>query len=121
MVRAEVRAAVTGADAIRREPPRRARVPCVVVTSLPETSAPLVARTVWLDVAQAAVLLDLLPDDSPVCWLRHGEGLVGWGEAAIVRTSGPDRFAEAFYRAQGLSEVADYLARAGASPSARVA
>ena len=41
--------------------------------------------------------------------------------SAALAQAGPDRFAEAFYRAQGLAEVADYLARAAASPSARVA
>ena len=28
-------------------------------------------------------------------WVRRGDGLVGWGEAAVLRTSGPDRFADA--------------------------
>ena len=56
--------------------------------------APLVARTVEVDLSGAA-LTDLLPDDRPVAWLRRGDGLVGWGEAASIRTSGPGRFAEA--------------------------
>lgn len=41
--------------------------------------------------------------------------------SAALAQGGPARFAEAYYRAQGLSEVADYLARASASASARVA
>ena len=61
-----------------------------------EQATPLVARTVLLDSADATrSLLDLLPTDAPVSWLRRGEGLVGWGVAAEVRTSGPDRFADA--------------------------
>ena len=62
------------------------------------TSAPheetLVVRTVALDLP-VADLVDLLPDDAPVTWLRRGEGLVGWGVAAMVRTSGPTRFSDA--------------------------
>ncbi|TIC80096.1 isochorismate synthase [Nocardioides sp. GY 10127] len=55
----------------------------------------LVARTVALEPGVADSLLDLLPADSPVTWLRRGEGLVGWGEAAVVRTRGAERFADA--------------------------
>lgn len=41
-------------------------------------------------------LLDLLPDSADlVSWVRRGEGLVGWGTAAVVRTSGATRFAHA--------------------------
>ncbi|HEX6149994.1 MAG TPA: isochorismate synthase [Nocardioides sp.] len=40
-------------------------------------------------------MLALLPADRPVTWLRRGEGLVGWGAAAEIRTSGPTRFADA--------------------------
>ncbi|NYD56548.1 menaquinone-specific isochorismate synthase [Nocardioides marinisabuli] len=60
--------------------------------------APLVARTVAVDVARLDALgslLDLLPSDHPVSWLRRGEGLVGWGCAAVVRTQGPARFSDA--------------------------
>ncbi|WP_122816242.1 isochorismate synthase [Nocardioides pantholopis] len=56
---------------------------------------PLVARTVALDPADVDDLLALLPADRPVTWLRRGEGLVGWGVAAEIRTSGPTRFADA--------------------------
>ena len=59
------------------------------------SAGPLVARTVPVDPAVADSLLDLLPHDRPVTWLRRGEGLVGWGVAAEVRTSGPTRFADA--------------------------
>lgn len=41
-------------------------------------------------------LVTLLPDpDNPTCWVREGDGLVGWGEVARFTTSGPNRFAEA--------------------------
>jgi menaquinone-specific isochorismate synthase len=70
------------------------------VTSTSATSdAPatrLVARTVELVAADALPeqLLDLLPADEPLAWLRHGEGMVAWGVAARCRNSGPDRFAD---------------------------
>jgi len=52
-------------------------------------------RTVRLDVEEATRLLDLVPADRPVSWLRRGDGLVGWGVAAEVRTHGATRFADA--------------------------
>lgn len=72
----------------------------MVVTSsvTPEgqpSAGPLVARTVRLDPAVADSLLELLPTDRPVTWLRRGQGLVGWGVAAEVRTTGATRFADA--------------------------
>ncbi|WP_435742911.1 isochorismate synthase [Nocardioides sp. SYSU DS0663] len=60
-----------------------------------EAAAGLVVHTVSVPPADASALLDLLPTDRPVTWLRRGEGLVGWGVAAEVRTSGPTRFADA--------------------------
>ncbi len=56
---------------------------------------PLDVRTAWLDSDVASDLLSLLPGEDTVVWLRHGEGLVGWGVAARLRTSGPTRFADA--------------------------
>jgi menaquinone-specific isochorismate synthase len=56
-------------------------------------TAPLVVRTVAVD--EPAELLSLLPDDECTAWVRRGEGLVGWGTAAVCRTAGADRFAEA--------------------------
>ncbi|MBZ5735670.1 isochorismate synthase [Nocardioides sp. TRM66260-LWL] len=64
------------------------------MTTQPEPRVPLVARSVVLDHALGS-LLDLLPDDSPLCWLRRGEGVVGWGQAAVLRTRGASRFADA--------------------------
>jgi menaquinone-specific isochorismate synthase len=60
--------------------------------------AALDVRTVLVPASESAAvdsLLDLLPADAPLSWLRRGEGLVGWGVAAEVRTSGPTRFSDA--------------------------
>ncbi len=56
-------------------------------------SAPLVVRTVA--VADPGPLLALLPEQDATAWVHRGEGLVGWGVAAEVRTSGAQRFADA--------------------------
>jgi menaquinone-specific isochorismate synthase len=57
----------------------------------------LVARTLEVEAAEGLPenLLDLLPAESPMAWLRRGQGIVAWGEAARCVTSGPDRFADA--------------------------
>jgi menaquinone-specific isochorismate synthase len=54
-----------------------------------------VVRTVGLDLAAATALVELLPADGPVTWLRRGQGLVGWGRAAGIRTRGATRFSDA--------------------------
>ena len=59
------------------------------------STAPLVARTVEIELPAEASLLDLLPEDHPVTWLRRGDGLVGCGVAAEIRTRGAGRFDEA--------------------------
>src|SRR5450631_2214240 len=79
-----------------------------VVTSLPHSEPTragspaahvptLVARTVTLD--DPGALLSLLPETAGPqqvsSWVRHGEGLVGWGRALELRTSGAGRFNEA--------------------------
>jgi len=58
-----------------------------------DETSPLVVRT--RAVADAGPLLALLPRDDVVAWVRRGEGLVGWGSATVLRTSGADRFADA--------------------------
>ena len=40
-------------------------------------------------------LLDLLPSDAPIAWVRGGDGLVGWGSYATTKVSGPNRFNDA--------------------------
>jgi menaquinone-specific isochorismate synthase len=54
---------------------------------------PLLVRTIRLDDQEP--LLSRLPESGPLAWVRHGEGLVGWGEAARLLVRGSDRFAEA--------------------------
>ncbi len=56
-------------------------------------TAPLVVRTVR--VADPGPLLSLLPDQGGTAWVHRGEGLVGWGVAATVRTRGAGRFTDA--------------------------
>ncbi|MEO7351625.1 MAG: isochorismate synthase [Marmoricola sp.] len=57
----------------------------------------LVARTVEVTATEGLPenLLDLLPPENPMAWLRRGNGMVAWGEAARISTFGPDRFADA--------------------------
>lgn len=55
-------------------------------------------RTRVIDLADTASgqLLPLLPTGGDaLTWLRHGEGLVGWGEAARFEPSGAGRFEQA--------------------------
>jgi menaquinone-specific isochorismate synthase len=56
---------------------------------------PLVVRTVRIDPARVPDLIERLPDGDACTWLRKGAGLVGWGTAARIRTTGPTRFADA--------------------------
>jgi len=65
-----------------------------VTTPASSSTAPLVVRTVPVDLADLP-LLDLLPEQDPVSWIRRGEGVVGWGVAARLETSGPTRFSDA--------------------------
>lgn len=61
-------------------------------------SATLTVRTVEIaedDPIAAVELLSLLPTDSPLTWLRRGEGLVGWGVAARAEFTGAERFSRA--------------------------
>ncbi len=59
----------------------------------------LVVRTTPLDLPEAdsdpAALLQLLPASAPLSWVRHGDGIVGWGEIARVDTSGAGQFTDA--------------------------
>ncbi|MER1996725.1 MAG: isochorismate synthase [Arthrobacter sp.] len=52
--------------------------------------------TVPLGVPSAAIgLLEYLVRNDQLCWIRHGEGLVGFGEVLRHTSTGPDRFASA--------------------------
>jgi menaquinone-specific isochorismate synthase len=78
-----------------------------------------VATTVALDAGSETLddLLALLPARRRVLsWVRHGEGLVGWGTAAEIRTSGPERFAHAakwFEELAAVSAVSDPVGEPG--------
>jgi len=79
---------------VRPAPDRGRRLLRVSEPSSSAVPAPLVVRTV--QVEDPGPLLTLLPPGpDAAAWVRRGEGLVGWGVAAVCRTSGPDRFAEA--------------------------
>jgi menaquinone-specific isochorismate synthase len=47
-------------------------------------------------IADPGDLVRQLPDQAAVAWIQHGEGLVGWGEAArVTLPAGEDRFTAA--------------------------
>jgi len=75
-------------------------------------------------VGSTADLLALLPrGDDALAWIRHGDGLVGWGEAARFEPSGPGRFeqAAAWWRDFAANaEVDDEVELAGTGPVAFV-
>lgn len=65
-------------------------------------------RTV--EIANPGALLRLLPAAGPdaiASWVRRGEGVVGWGQAATFTTRGADRFhaADEWWRATAASAV----------------
>src|SRR5690625_6355467 len=67
--------------------------------------APLVARTVALDGPSADLaLLTALPRNDALAWIRHGEGIVGWGEVTSITTHGAARFSQAALWWRELSE-----------------
>ena len=48
-----------------------------------------------VEIADPGDLLSRLPQDAPWAWVRHGEGLIGWGEAHRVDVpTGTQRFAQ---------------------------
>ncbi len=70
------------------------------MTAAALTSSAAPARTVTTvratrDHMAAGALLGLLPAEGALSWVRHEEGLVGWGEAARLEVSGSDALVEA--------------------------
>ena len=66
------------------------------VTAAALTSPAAAARTVTtVRSDDAGALLDLLPAEGALSWVRRGEGLVGRGEAARLEVTGPHALAEA--------------------------
>jgi menaquinone-specific isochorismate synthase len=66
------------------------------VTAAALTSPDAAARTVsTVRTDDATALLTRLPAEGALSWVRSGEGLVGWGEAARLEVSGPRALVEA--------------------------
>ena len=79
------------------------------------TAGALAVRTVGVPDPGVA-LVDLLPRSDALVWSRRGEGLAAWGEAAVLRCSGPDRFAQAqawWADVAGRTAVRDDVSRPG--------
>ncbi|MDO9379279.1 MAG: isochorismate synthase [Nocardioidaceae bacterium] len=75
----------------------------------PDAGVPrLVVRTTRIGPL-ANGLLDLLPEHDSLAWVRDGDGLVGWGRAAVASTSGPGRFSDAQDWWRDLTAAADVL------------
>ena len=74
-------------------PYRPLRFPTVTTPAATAASPGLTVRTTELDDDDP--LLSLLPAEHAVTWLRRDEGLVGWGVAAEIRTTGTTRFSDA--------------------------
>ncbi len=88
---------------------------CLVTSPSSAPAAPLIVRTVPVDLADLP-LLDLLPREEPVSWIRRGEGLVGWGVAARLETSGHTRFSDAvkwWSETVARAEVEDHVGEPG--------
>jgi menaquinone-specific isochorismate synthase len=81
---------------------------------------PLVVRTV--PVPDPGDLLARLPHPDALAWVRRGEGLVGWGEAArVLLPAGEDRFTAGEKWLHELfdgAEVTDEVAAPGTGPVA---
>ena len=98
----------------------------LVMSTVPGGAAPAAAavpRTVRSQpVDLVGTLLQRLPHPGDaLAWVRDGTGLVGWGEAARLEVSGPDRFAEArdWWRAVvAHAEVQDEVGAWGSGPVA---
>jgi menaquinone-specific isochorismate synthase len=89
-----------------------------VTRSHPAADPSLVVRTVALP-DDSVPLVTRLPAADPVAWLRRGDGLVGWGVAARIRTSGPTRFADAdkwWSETVSRAEVHDEVGEPGSGP-----
>jgi len=65
------------------------------VTAAALTSPDAAPTFASLPIADSPELLDVLPAQGALSWVRRGEGLIGWGEAARLEVSGPDALAEA--------------------------
>ncbi|GAA0981635.1 chorismate-binding protein [Acrocarpospora macrocephala] len=74
-------------------------------------------RTVKID--DPGSLLEVAPHAGATLWLRGGDGMVAWGEAARLEISGPDRFDLArrwWRRFTAVSRISDEVERPGSGP-----
>jgi menaquinone-specific isochorismate synthase len=80
----------------------------------------LAVRTV--EIADPGDLVTLFPEPAGVAWIRHGDGLAGWGEAArVILPAGEDRFTAGEKWLRELfdgAEVDDQVAEPGCGPVA---
>lgn len=85
-------AACSHVGAVAREQDKhlRATYPVPVPTSS-ESPDQLIATTRPIDSVDD--LIAMLPAGENVCWVRRGEGMVGWGVAARLQVRGVERFA----------------------------
>lgn len=61
----------------------------------PRTAPVPVLSVSTVEIPDPGALVDLLPVGTPpLTWVRRGDGLVAWGEAARITVTGTDRFAE---------------------------
>ncbi|RZU33272.1 isochorismate synthase [Blastococcus saxobsidens] len=90
------------------------------MTTAAPTFPAAASRTVTTVRSDAAgELLDLLPATGGLSWVRRGEGLVGWGEAARLEVTGPRALAEAaawWDDHTAALDVADELGVPGSGP-----
>lgn len=63
-----------------------------MVASMPLALTGPLVRSVAIDPLE---LLDYVPAEGALAWVRGGEGLVAWGEADRVDVAGPERFSRA--------------------------
>ncbi|GAB4084476.1 isochorismate synthase [Myceligenerans cantabricum] len=104
----------------------------MTITTPPATDTPgsgtlapprLVVRTSRVDdlPEDLTALVDRLPDTRPLAWVKHGDGIVGWGEALRFETFGPGRFADAehaWHQVLVGAEVHDEVGLPGTGPVA---
>jgi len=80
----------------------------------------LAARTI--QIPDPGDLVNLLPETAGVAWIRHGDGLAGWGETArITLPAGEDRFTAGEKWLRELfdgAEIEDQVAEPGSGPVA---
>jgi len=80
----------------------------------------LAARTV--EIPDPGDLVALFPEPAGVAWIRHGDGLAGWGETArVTLPAGEDRFTAGEKWLRELfdgAEVHDQVAEPGSGPVA---